>query len=92
MSRSAAPSRFALSSLVIVLSCVEKEIEGAEKEMLGFETLTFAPIDRRLIVADMLSPSERAWLNAYHSEVLEKIAPRLAGPDREWLEQACAPL
>ena len=45
-----------------------REIEGAEKKMLGFETLTFAPIDRKLIEAGMLSPEERDWLNAYHAE------------------------
>jgi Xaa-Pro aminopeptidase len=57
-------------------------IEGAEKEMLGFETLTFAPIDRSLIVADMLSPQERAWVDAYHARVLEVIGPQLEGEVR----------
>ncbi len=78
-----------IENLVLV---VEKQIEGAEKEMLGFETLTFAPIDRRLIVKDMLSPDELDWLNDYHAKVLEKIGPKLEGSDREWLEQACAPI
>jgi Xaa-Pro aminopeptidase len=78
-----------IENLVLV---VEKEVEGAEKEVLGFETLTFAPIDRRLIVKDMLSPKELDWLNDYHAKVLEKIGPKLSGSDREWLEQACAPL
>ena len=78
-----------VENLVLV---VEKEIEGAEKEMLGFETVTFAPIDRRLVVKDMLSPEELDWLNGYHAQVLEKIGPKLGGADREWLEQACAPL
>ena len=41
--------------------------------MLGFETLTLAPIDRRLIDADLLEPGERAWLDAYHARVLEAI-------------------
>jgi Xaa-Pro aminopeptidase len=50
-----------IENLVLI---VEKAIEGAEKEMLGFETLTFAPIDRRLIVKDMLSPQELAWVDA----------------------------
>jgi Xaa-Pro aminopeptidase len=71
---------------------VDKQIEGAEKEMLGFETLTFAPIDRRLVVKDMLSPQELDWLNDYHSQVVEKIGPSLSGADREWLEEACAPI
>jgi Xaa-Pro aminopeptidase len=78
-----------IENLVLV---VEKQVEGAEKEMLGFETLTFAPIERRLIVKEMLSPQEIAWLDAYHAEVLAKIGPRLSGGDRDWLETACAPL
>ena len=71
---------------------VEKAIEGAEKETLGFETLTFAPIERRLVKTEMLSPEEIAWLNAYHRQVVEKIGPTLDGEERAWLEQACAPI
>jgi len=78
-----------IENLVLV---VEKTIDGAEKDMLGFETLTHAPIERHLIVKDMLSPQELAWLNAYHADVLAKIGPRLSGDDRAWLEAACAPL
>jgi Xaa-Pro aminopeptidase len=78
-----------IENLVLV---VEKQVEDAEKAMLGFETLTFAPIERRLVVGEMLSGSELAWLNAYHAEVLAKIGPRLSGGDRAWLEAACAPL
>ena len=71
---------------------VEKSVEGAEKEMLGFETLTFAPIERRLILKEMLTESELGWLNAYHAHVVEKIAPGLDADGRAWLETACAPL
>jgi Xaa-Pro aminopeptidase len=78
-----------IENLVFV---VEKEIPGAEKEMLGFETVTFAPIDRRLILRDMLSETELAWVNAYHAQVLAKIGPKLSGADREWLEKACKPI
>jgi Xaa-Pro aminopeptidase len=78
-----------IENLVLV---VERQIAGAEKEMLGFETLTFAPIDRRLIVKAMLSPQEIDWLNAYHAQVAEKIGPDLKGGDREWLDEACAPI
>ena len=78
-----------IENLVLV---VEKEVEGAEKQVLGFETLTFAPIDRRLIVREMLSPAELEWLNSYHAEVVEKVGPSLGGAVREWLERACAPL
>lgn len=78
-----------IENLVLV---VEKDIAGADKEMLGFDTLTFAPIDRRLIVADMLSKSERQWLDDYHQQVLARIGPQLEGEDKAWLEAQCAPL
>lgn len=64
----------------------------AHREMLSWRTLTFAPIDRRLIVPDMMDVTSRQWLNAYHAETLEKIAPRVSDDAREWLTQACAPL
>ena len=78
-----------IENLVLV---VEKQVEGAEKDMLGFETLTHTPIERRLIVREMLSAQEIDWLNAYHADVLAKIGPRLEGEDRAWLEAACAQL
>jgi Xaa-Pro aminopeptidase len=78
-----------IENLVLV---VEKPVAGAEKETLGFETLTFAPIERRLIVKDMLLPTELAWLDDYHAQVLARIGPQLQGDDRTWLEAACAPL
>ena len=58
----------------------------------AFETLTFVPLDRRLILTGLLSPGERDWLNAYHAETLAKIGPRLSDPAREWLNAATAPL
>ena len=78
-----------IENLVLVVSV---EIEGAEKEFLGFETLTFAPIDRRLVSVQMLSDRELDWLNDYHRHVLEKIGSTLGGEDKEWLERQCAPL
>lgn len=67
-------------------------IEGGERPMLGFETLTLAPIDRRLIVVEMLTEAERAWLNRYHAKVLAEIGPRVDADVRAWLEAATAPL
>jgi Xaa-Pro aminopeptidase len=67
-------------------------LPGGDREMLGFETLTFAPIDRRLIEPALLDPAERAWLDAYHAEVLARIGPRVEADVRAWLEKACAPL
>jgi Xaa-Pro aminopeptidase len=67
-------------------------IPGGERPMLGFETLTLAPIDRRLILPDLLSPAERDWLNAYHARVLAEIGPRVEGDVHTWLEAATAPI
>jgi Xaa-Pro aminopeptidase len=60
--------------------------------MLGFEQLTLAPIDRRLIAAGLLTREELLQLNAYHAQVAAKIGPLLDGDAKAWLAQACAPL
>jgi Xaa-Pro aminopeptidase len=78
-----------IENLVLV---EEREIEGAEKRMLGFETLTYAPIDRSLIEPAMLSGEEREWVDSYHARVLEVVGPQLEGEVRGWLEAGCAPL
>ncbi|WP_288941964.1 aminopeptidase P family protein [uncultured Roseovarius sp.] len=65
---------------------------GDATDKLCFETLSFVPIDRRLIVTDMLSDPERDWLDAYHAACRDKIGPRISGAARLWLEQATTPL
>ena len=67
-------------------------VPGGERPMLGFETLTLAPIDRRLIVVAMLTAEERAQMDAYHARVLAVIGPKVPDDVRAWLEKACAPL
>ena len=69
-----------------------REIAGADRPMLGFETLTFAPIDRACIETSLLTITEIEWLNAYHQEVLAKIGPRLDEDELRWLKEKCAPL
>lgn len=71
---------------------VERTIPGGDKPMLAFETLTFAPIERTLILPELLTPEERAWLDAYHAEVLAIVGPQLDGAERAWLEAKCAPI
>ena len=78
-----------IENLVLV---VEIDVAGAEKPVLGFETLTFAPIDRALIVTEMLSTEERAWMDAYHAQVLAIVGPQLEGDAKAWLEGQCAAL
>lgn len=65
---------------------------GDDRAMLSFRTLTYVPIDRRLIFVEMLTTDERHWLNAYHKDVREKLLPRVSEMARLWLEQATAPL
>ena len=71
---------------------VDKEVPGGDKEMLGFETLTYVPIEKKLIDASMLSDRELDWLNIYHAQVVALIGAQLAGEDKAWLERQCAPL
>lgn len=70
-----------------------KAIDGGDaRDMLDFETLTFVPLDRRLINVAFLSRGERAWIDSYHSDTLAKIGPRVDGSALDWLTAACAPL
>ncbi len=66
--------------------------EGAELPLLGFETLTLAPIDRRLIDGALLTDAERAWLDDYHVRVRREIAPLVDAGTRDWLVAATAAL
>lgn len=66
-----------------------REISGGERAMLGFETLTYAPIDRRLVDIDILTDTERDWLNGYHADVWDKIGPIVTGDVKAWLKTAC---
>jgi Xaa-Pro aminopeptidase len=78
-----------IENLIVV---TERPLPGDERPMLGFETLTFCPIDRRLILKAMLTPDERAWLDSYHAETRSFLAPHLAGADLDWLIEATRPL
>ena len=81
-----------IENLVVVHEAPALPGGDAEREMLAFETLTFTPIDRRLVVPAMLSPGERDWLNAYHAEVMRKIGPKVSDMARNWLAEATAPI
>jgi Xaa-Pro aminopeptidase len=71
---------------------VPAEIPGAEKPTNKFETLTFAPIDRRLIDVSPMTPDEIKWLNDYHARVRDVVSAALDEPTRTWLEAATKPL
>ena len=71
-----------------LLAVEERTIPEAERKMLGFEVLTLAPIDLRLVDASMMETGEIAWLNDYHARVRKVLAPLVDAPTRRWLAQA----
>lgn len=81
-----------LENLIVVQPAPHLQGGDPERTQLMFETLTFAPFDRRLIVTALLSPAEIGWINAYHTEVLVKLEDRLSPTARAWCKAACAPL
>jgi len=74
----------------LVLVTPLEQLPGGDREMMGFETLTLCPIDRRLVVSGMLTDAERAWLNGYHARVREALRARVDDGARAWLEAATA--
>ena len=78
-----------IENLVVV---EKRDIKGAERATLGFETITLAPIDRALIDKRLLSKQEVAWLDAYHARVRGALSPKLDAATRKWLAAATKPL
>ncbi|WP_170758800.1 aminopeptidase P family protein [Ruegeria lacuscaerulensis] len=81
-----------IENLVVVQEAPALPTGDEERAMLNWHTLTYVPIDRRLIVVNMLTAEERDWLNAYHRDVAEKIRPRLGEKAQLWLDAATAPV
>jgi Xaa-Pro aminopeptidase len=69
-----------------------KPVPGGDRDMMGFETLTLAPLDRRLILPGLLTEQEWSWIDRYHARVLAEVSPLLPLADRAWLAEACKPL
>jgi Xaa-Pro aminopeptidase len=79
-----------IENLVLVIEA--PAVPGAEKPLNAFETVTLAPIDRRLIVPEMLTADEATWLDAYHARVAVALTPLVDAETRAWLEAATRPL
>lgn len=80
-----------IENLIVVQNA--PALPGADdRAMYNFETLTWVPIDRRLILTEMLSKDEIAWINTYHAACRDKIGPRLTEAARVWLHDATRPL
>jgi Xaa-Pro aminopeptidase len=76
----------------LVLVTEGPTIVGAEKPLNAFETLTLAPIDRRLIEPNLLTAAETQWLNHYHARVREALSPLADAPTQAWLRAATLPI
>ncbi|MDP5103320.1 MAG: aminopeptidase P family protein [Erythrobacter sp.] len=85
------PNAFGIRIENLVLT-EERAIAGMEGRYLGFETLTYVPLDRKLIDKSLLTADEIAWVDTYHATVRALIAPQLAGDDLAWLERETAAL
>ena len=76
---------------LVVVTLLPREA-AAERELLGFETLTLAPIDRVLVAPELLDDAEIAWLDAYHARVRAELAPLLDDATAAWLAEVTRPL
>ena len=80
-----------IENLIVVQKA--ETISGDDgRDMLNFETLTYVPLDRRLINLDMLTQAERDWIDQYHADTLSLLGSHLDDVTHGWLRQACAPL
>jgi Xaa-Pro aminopeptidase len=79
-----------IENLVLVVAAAE--VPGAERKLNAFETLTLAPIDRRLVIPDMLTSEETAWLDRYHARVAQTLSPLVDSETRAWLKAATRPI
>jgi Xaa-Pro aminopeptidase len=70
------------------LVAVRPEQTKGERQSLGFEVLTLAPIDLALVQRDLLNEEEAGWLNAYHARVRDSLTPLLDAPTAAWLAGA----
>jgi Xaa-Pro aminopeptidase len=74
------------------LVAVQPSEDETEREILEFETLTLAPIDRHLIETSLLDDEEIAWLDAYHARVREALTPLVDPDTARWLADATQPI
>jgi Xaa-Pro aminopeptidase len=76
----------------LILVAEAARVADAEKPLNAFETLTLAPIDRRLVEPALMSAAEIAWLDAYHARVRDVLTPLVDVQTRAWLAASTARL
>ena len=83
-----AAGRYGIRTETLVVVQPAADLNDDSRSFYEFETITFAPIDLNLVDPALLTPDERAWLDAYHARVRDIVGPQLDGEDRAWLDQA----
>jgi Xaa-Pro aminopeptidase len=86
------PGAYGIRIENLVLVAEAPPVAGGEKPLNRFETLTLAPIDRRLIDPELLTRDEIRWLDDYHARVAATLDPLLDADTRTWLAAATLPL
>ncbi len=82
--------RFGVRIENVLLICDANHTECAD--FLRMEPLTLCPIDTTAIDTTLLNPEEIEWLNNYHQQVYNTLAPHLEPHEKQWLAEATAPL
>ena len=86
------PGQYGIRIENLVFVTKPEDIPGGDRPMMRFETLTLAPIDRRLIEPTLLTPEEAAWVDAYHGQVFARLSEAVDDETRRWLSVATGPL
>jgi Xaa-Pro aminopeptidase len=81
-----------IENLLVVEQAPALATSDPDRDMLCWRGLTYAPIDRRLILGNMLTMAERDWLNAYHSETAAKLRPYVSVAAQSWLDDVTKPI
>lgn len=82
------PNEFGIRIENLIVVQKAEPMPGGDREMLEFETITMAPINLDLVVTDILSDTEKNWLNDYHNQVRERVGPHLPDHLKSWFENA----
>ncbi len=86
------PDAYGIRFENLLLVTEAQKLDGGEQAMLGFETLTLAPLERALLKRDLLTQPELAWINNYHAKVRDEIGKQVVGKEKEWVFQTTEPL
>jgi Xaa-Pro aminopeptidase len=86
------PGHYGMRFENLMVVQIADDLPESDQDILCFETLSLAPIDRALLERTLLTEEEAGWVDAYHCRVKELIGPWLSDTDTNWLNEATRPL